>query len=76
MSGRSRKIKTKKDSKKGGSTASSKNPLFKKDPKSFRIGGDIRVKRDLGRFVRWPKYIRIQRQRKVCNTTFRFAPCR
>ena len=74
MSGRSRKIKTKKDSKKGGSTASSKNPLFKKDPKSFRIGGDIRVKRDLGRFVRWPKYIRIQRQRKILQERLKVPP--
>jgi len=69
---RSRKIKTKKDTK--GSTASSKNPLFKKDPKSFRIGGDIRVKRDLGRFVRWPKYIRIQRQRKILQERLKVPP--
>jgi len=33
------------------------NPLFEKTPKNFRVGGDIRVKTDLSRFVRWPKYI-------------------
>jgi large subunit ribosomal protein L7Ae len=74
MSGRSRKIKTKKDTKKGGSAASSKNPLFQKNPKSFRIGGDIRAKRDLGRFVRWPKYIRIQRQRKILQERLKVPP--
>jgi large subunit ribosomal protein L7Ae len=33
------------------------NPLFEKTPKNFRIGGDIRPKTDITRFVRWPKYI-------------------
>jgi len=42
-----------------------KNPLFKKNPRNFRIGGDIQPKRDLTRFVKWPKYIRIQRQRRI-----------
>jgi large subunit ribosomal protein L7Ae len=34
-----------------------KNPLFEKRPRNFRVGGDIRPRRDLTRFVRWPKYI-------------------
>jgi large subunit ribosomal protein L7Ae len=37
------------------------SPLFSKNPRNFRIGGDIQPKRDLTRFVKWPKYIRIQR---------------
>lgn len=67
-----RKIKTQK--KQQGSTASSKNPLFQKNPKSFRIGGDVRPKKDLGRFVRWPKYIRIQRQRKILHERLKVPP--
>jgi len=43
----------------------SKNPLFQKRPRNFGIGGDIRPPRDLTRFVRWPKYIRLQRQRRI-----------
>jgi len=39
------------------------NPLFEKRPKNFGIGQDIQPKRDLSRFVKWPKYIRLQRQR-------------
>lgn len=31
-------------------------------------------KRDLGRFVRWPKYIRIQRQRKVLKQRLKTPP--
>ena len=31
------------------------------------IGGDLAPKRDMHRFVKWPKYVRIQRQRRVLN---------
>lgn len=31
------------------------------------IGGDLPVKKDMRRFVKWPKYVRIQRQRRVLN---------
>merc|ERR1712046_282255 len=31
----------------------------------FRIGGDIQPVRNLTRFVKWPKYVRIQRQKRV-----------
>jgi hypothetical protein len=37
------------------------NPLFEKRPKNFGIGQDIQPKRDLTRFVKWPRYIRLQR---------------
>jgi len=43
--------------KKGGNKV--KSPLFAKNPRNFRIGGNIQPKRDLTRFVKWPKYIRI-----------------
>ena len=31
------------------------NPLFEKRAKNFGIGQDIQPKRDLSRFVKWPK---------------------
>lgn len=34
-------------------------------PKNLRVGGGVRVKQDVSRFVLWPRYVRIQRQRKV-----------
>ena len=49
-------------------------PLFAKSPKSFRIGGDIQPKRDLTRFVRWPKYIRIQRQKRILMQRLKVPP--
>jgi len=48
--------------------------LFKKNPRNFRIGGDIQPKRDLTRFVRWPKYIRIQRQKRILFSRLKVPP--
>ena len=36
---------------------------FVKRPRNFSIGQDIQPQRDLSRFVKWPKYIRLQRQK-------------
>jgi len=48
--------------------------LFVKRPKSFHIGGDLRKVKDLGRFVRWPRYIRLQRQRAVLKRRLKNPP--
>ena len=51
------------------------NPLFPARPKNFRIGGDIMpTGRDLSRFVRWPKYVRVQRQKKVLLQRLKVPP--
>ncbi|ESO96655.1 hypothetical protein LOTGIDRAFT_202003 [Lottia gigantea] len=50
------------------------NPLFIKRRKDFRIGQDIQPKRDLTRFVRWPKYVQLQRQRVVLYKRIRIPP--
>ncbi|KAL5276263.1 RPL7A family protein [Megaselia abdita] len=50
------------------------NPLFEKRPKNFGIGQNIQPKRDLSRFVRWPKYIRIQRQKAVLQKRLKVPP--
>jgi len=50
------------------------NPLFEKRPRNFSIGQDIQPKRDLTRFVRWPKYIRLQRQRAVLLKRLKVPP--
>lgn len=38
---------------------------FESHPRSFGIGQDIQPKKDLSRFVKWPNYIKIQRQRRI-----------
>merc|ERR1711868_166522 len=50
------------------------NPLFGKRPKNFGIGQDIQPKRDLSRFVRWPKYIRLQRQKAILFQRLKVPP--
>lgn len=37
-------------------------------------GQDIQPKRDLSRFVKWPKYIRIQRQKAVLQKRLKVPP--
>merc|ERR1719508_548326 len=50
------------------------NPLFEKRPKNFGIGQDIQPKRDLSRFVAWPKYIRLQRQKAILLKRLKVPP--
>merc|ERR1719486_497408 len=49
-------------------------PIWEKKPKNFAIGGDIQPRRDLSRYVHWPKYIRIQRQRKILYQRLKVPP--
>merc|ERR1719386_591757 len=51
-----------------------RNPLFEKAPRNFRLGGDIQPKRDLTRFVRWPKYVRLQRAKKIMLMRLKVPP--
>jgi len=51
-----------------------KNPLFEKTPRNFRVGGDIQPKRDLARFVRWPKYIQLQRKKRILLQRLKVPP--
>ena len=50
------------------------NPLFEKRSKNFGVGQDIQPKKDLTRFVRWPKYIKLQRQRAVLQQRLKVPP--
>jgi len=54
--------------------ATKKNPLFEKTPKNFRLGGDIQPKRDLSRFVKWPKYVRLQRMKRIMLMRLKVPP--
>lgn len=48
--------------------------LFLKTPKNFGIGQSIQPTRDLSRYVKWPVYIRIQRQRAVLQKRLKVPP--
>jgi large subunit ribosomal protein L7Ae len=51
-----------------------KNPLFERRPRNFGIGGAIQPKRDLTRFVKWPHYIKLQRQRRILLQRLKVPP--
>jgi len=51
-----------------------KNPLFEKTAKNFRIGGDVMPKRDLTRFTKWPKRVRLQRQKRIMVQRLKVPP--
>eukprot|EP01064_Diplonema_japonicum_P001331 TRINITY_DN1083_c0_g1_i1.p1 TRINITY_DN1083_c0_g1~~TRINITY_DN1083_c0_g1_i1.p1 ORF type:complete len:248 (+),score=78.89 TRINITY_DN1083_c0_g1_i1:55-798(+) len=71
--------KVKADLKKGKKGApkqieSEKNPLLVARPRNFTIGNDLPPKRDVTRFVRWPKYVTRQRQKRVLERRLKVPP--
>jgi len=50
------------------------NPLFERRPKNFGIGQGLPVKQDLSRFVKWPKYVRLQRQKRILMKRLKVPP--
>jgi len=48
--------------------------LFEKRPKDYTIGNDLPPRRDLSRLVRWPKYIRLQRQKAILYKRLTIPP--
>lgn len=51
------------------------DPLFPARPRTTGVGGDIRHRgKDLSRFVRWPKYVRLQRQRAILKRRLKVPP--
>ncbi|ELW72024.1 60S ribosomal protein L7a [Tupaia chinensis] len=50
------------------------NPPFEKRPKNFGTGQDIQPERDLTRFVKWPRYIWLQRQRAILYKRLKGRP--
>ncbi|KAL8734647.1 MAG: hypothetical protein Q9166_001303 [cf. Caloplaca sp. 2 TL-2023] len=51
-----------------------KNPLIEKRPRNFGIGQDIQPRRNLSRMVKWPEYVRLQRQKKILNLRLKVPP--
>ena len=48
--------------------------LFSSNKRDFRIGNDLPPKPDLTRFVRWPRYVRLQRQRSILKQRLKVPP--
>jgi len=51
-----------------------REPALREAPKQFGIGGALRPKKDLHRFVKWPKYVRLQRQKRILSQRLKVPP--
>jgi len=67
-------VQEKKSNTKKARLTKKKNPLFEKRPRNFSIGGNIRPKKDLSRYVNWPTYIRLQRQKRILLQRLKVPP--
>merc|ERR1712038_482473 len=50
------------------------NVLIERRSRNFGIGADVQPKRDLTRFVKWPKYVRLQRQKRILYQRLKVPP--
>ncbi|KAL6941995.1 60S ribosomal protein L8B [Hanseniaspora vineae] len=50
------------------------NPLTKSTPRNFGIGQNVQPKRNLSRYVKWPEYVRVQRQKKILSLRLKVPP--
>ncbi|KAI9884670.1 MAG: nucleotidyltransferase [Watsoniomyces obsoletus] len=58
----------------GSQKKTAKNPLIERRPKNFGIGQDIQPRRNLSRYVKWPRYVQLQRQKKILNLRLKVPP--
>merc|ERR1712023_197388 len=61
-------------SKDEGDKKPKENPLIERKPRQFGIGGALPPKKDVTRFVKWPQYIRLQRQRRILYKRLKVPP--
>jgi len=48
--------------------------LFHSNKRDYRIGRDLPPTRNLTRFVKWPRYVRLQRQRSILKRRLKVPP--
>ena len=48
--------------------------LFTKNNRNFKVGEDLHKVKDLTRYVKWPKYIRLQRQKAILKMRLKTPP--
>merc|ERR1712086_86828 len=58
----------------GSAAKAAGSSLFQKAARNHRVGGDIQPVRNLTRIVKWPKYIRIQRQKRIMFLRLKSPP--
>lgn len=53
---------------------SEKHPLAQPNPKNLRLGNAIRPRIVKSRFVRWPRYVQIQRKKRILMRRLKVPP--
>jgi len=48
--------------------------LIEKNSRNFGIGQDIQPTRNLSRFIKWPEYVRLQRQKSILKQRLKVPP--
>ena len=48
--------------------------MIENNTRNYSIGNDILYKRDLTRYVKWPEYVRLQRQRAILKRRLKVPP--
>lgn len=66
--------KDKKEKKKVKRSDLLKLPIFERKQRNFGIGQAIQPKRNLTRFVKWPAYVKLQRQKKILYSRLKVPP--
>lgn len=51
-----------------------KLPIFERRARNFGIGNNVQPKRNLTRFVKWPAYVRLQRQKRILYSRLKVPP--
>ncbi|KAG7865804.1 hypothetical protein KL918_004283 [Ogataea parapolymorpha] len=51
-----------------------KTSVYDATPRNYGIGQNVQPKRALNRFVKWPQYVRLQRQKKVLTMRLKVPP--
>jgi len=54
--------------------APEKTSVWEKNPRNFSVGGNIQPKRDLTRFTKWPRYVIMQRKKRVLQQRLTVPP--
>ena len=50
------------------------NPILERRPKVFGVGQSLPPRTPLNRYVKWPKYVRLQRARRVLQKRLKVPP--
>jgi large subunit ribosomal protein L7Ae len=57
-----------------GAAKPTADPMFTANKRTFGVGQALPPKRDLTRYIKWPRYVRLQRQRRVLYHRLKVPP--